>query len=533
MKIPGFPRRAIPALLLPLLLTGCTSGTASHPAAAGTSPAGTVSASPVDPALNTFYGQRIGWAPCPADTADQGAAPGTLQCGKLRVPLDYTHPAGDTLDLALIREPAADPANRISSLVVNPGGPGESGVSFVRDARKQFEGALHDRFDIVGFDPRGTGDSSPVHCLSDQQRDTLGQQDAPADPQARKAQRDQQGKQYAAACTANSGKELPFVGTRDSARDMDVLRQALGDARLNYLGISYGTYLGSLYAEQFPGRTGRLVLDGAVDPAADRLDSDVQQQIGFEKSLERFVADCVANHPGECPLGTDPAKAGQKAADFLDGLRDHPLPTTDGRKLGSDLGWTGTLFFLYGDETTSWKELRASLAQAIRSGRGDYLLAAADSYNGRDKSGHYNASDDAHTAIGCADGAAPAPSADRVQQLLGQLKSQAPLLNGDTTAEDLAEPGCANWPVQSPETPHTIRAEGSAPILVIGTTGDPATPYAAAQNLAKGFANATLLTREGEGHAAFGSGNTCIDQALDAYLTAGTMPAAGTTCAKS
>lgn len=457
MKTSRLPRRALPVLLVPLLLAGCTSAGTPR-AGSSTTPAPAVSSG--DP-LSAYYGQKVAWTPCPANPDDKTLDETTLQCGKLRVPLDYSHPAGDTLDLALIREPAADPARRTGSLVVNPGGPGESGVSFVKDAHQDFEGTLHARFDIVGFDPRGTGASSPVHCLSDQQRDALDQQDPPADPQARKAQRDQRDKDYAAACTAHSGKELAFVGTRDSARDMDVLRQALGEAKLDYLGISYGTYLGALYAEQFPGRTGRLVLDGAVDPAADKLDSNVQQQIGFEKSLERFVADCVTNHPGECPLGTDPATAGKKAADFLDGLRDHPLPTTDGRKLSSGLGWTGTLMFLYGDQKTSWQELRLALSQAMQEGNGDDLLNAADAYNGRDSHGHYNASDDAHTAIGCADGAVPAPSAARVQQVLGQLKSQAPLLNGDTTAEDIAGPGCPDWPFQSPEKPHTVRAEGA------------------------------------------------------------------------
>ena len=442
------------------------------------------------------------------------------------------HPAADALDLALVREPAAEPAHRVGSLVVNPGGPGESGIDMVKNARSDFDGPLHDSYDIVGFDPRGTGASSPIHCLSDQQRDALDQQDPPADPTARKAQSDQRAKDYAAACEAAAGKLLPFVGTRDTARDMDVLRQALGQDKLDYLGVSYGTYLGSLYAEQFPGRTGRLVLDGAIDPAADKLESNVQQQIGFEKSFERFAADCVTNHRGECPLGSDPTAAGKKAADFLDGLRDRPLNTGSPRKLTSTLGWTGALLFLYGDEGQSWQQLREALTAAMDQGDGNDLLAAADSYNGRDADGHYNASEDAQVAISCADGASPAPSPARVQQVLAELKQSAPLLNSDTTAEDISGAGCAHWPFQNPSAPHTIRAEGSAPILVIGTTDDPATPYAAAQNLAKGFANARLLTREGEGHAAFGSGNACVTTALDAYLVSGTLPAPQTRCAE-
>ncbi|MFI9269184.1 alpha/beta hydrolase [Kitasatospora sp. NPDC052896] len=531
MNIFRFARLAVPVSLGSLLLASCSGS--DHPADAGARPAAAsptaaspvpAVASPTDPALRSFYGQRIGWSKC-SDGSD-------LQCGKLRVPLDYGHPTGDSIELALIRAQAAQAAKREGSLVVNPGGPGASGVDMVKDGLSDFDGPLRDHFDVVGFDPRGTGASAPVHCLSDQQRDARSQQDSPTDPAARKAQLDQQARTFAAACQANSGKLLPHVGTRDSARDMDVLRQALGDAKLNYLGVSYGTYLGSLYAEQFPQRTGRLVLDGAIDPAADRLDSNVNQQIGFERSLEHFATDCATNHAADCPLGSDPDTAADEAADFLDDLRTKPLPTDDGRKLTSTLGWTGTLLFLYGDQTSAWPQLRQALGAAMKQGQGDDLLDAADLYSGRGADGRYDASSDAQTAISCADGQEPAPSRQRAQQVLAELKQEAPLLNRDTTADDVSTPACADWPVRSPEHPHTIRAEGSAPILVIGTTEDPATPYAAAQNLAKGFANATLLTREGEGHAAFGSGNACIDQALDAYLVNGTMPPPHTSCAR-
>ncbi|WP_245984470.1 alpha/beta hydrolase [Streptomyces tateyamensis] len=496
-----FRRLLVPALLAALLLSACSSTGRPAPAA---------------------Y-DRISWSSCGSG----------LQCGRLKVPLDYAAPDGPAIELAVVREPARDAGQRIGSLVVNPGGPGESGVAMVRDGTEQFAGPLHDRYDIVGFDPRGTGDSSPVRCLTDRQRDAADQQDDPADPQARLAFREQQAREYAQACEANAGKLLPFVGTRNTARDMDRLRQALGQEKLDYLGVSYGTYLGALYAEEFPQRTGRLVLDGAVDPAQDKLDAGVQQQIGFEKSLERFAADCATAHPQECPLGQDPARAGLRAAEFLDGLRAAPLPTQDrdGRKLTSALGWTGALMFLYGDQGTAWSELRAALSAGIDQHDGAPLLAAADAYNGRDAGGHYNSSDDAHTAIGCADAPSPVPSPQRVQQVLAQLKQQAPLLNRDTTAEDVQDPGCSDWPFRTTEQPHTVRADGSAPILVIGSTGDPATPYQAAVNLAHGLADATLLTRQGEGHAAFGSGNACVTAALDTYLVSGVRPAAGTTCA--
>ncbi|MFE6869091.1 alpha/beta hydrolase [Kitasatospora sp. NPDC057692] len=514
------------------------SAPASSAAAAATptaTPAPTPTVKPTgadDPALKPFYGQQITWAACPPDAkaAEQKIDLSLMKCGKLHVPLDYTSPAGEAIDLALIKNPAAKADQKLGSLIVNPGGPGASGVETVKFGDKQFEGTLHNRFDVVGFDPRGTGESSPVTCLDDKQRDALNAEDTPADQAEARAQSEKHAADFAAACQARSGKLLPFVGTRNTARDLDVLRAAVGDQKLNYLGVSYGTYLGALYAEEFPKNVGRLILDGAVDPAAQALDASLGQIIGFEKSFERFAADCVEKHADECPLGRSSDKAARKAADFLDGLRDKPLPTKDGRKVGSALGWTGVTALLYGDEKTMWPYLRLSLLQAMKGGQGDALLAFADSYNGRDEKGHYSPDSEALVAIHCADGASPAPTAEQAQQAVQKLQQEAPLLAKGIGVEDFSEGSCTNWPFKTPEKPHTVRAEGAAPILVVGTTGDPATPYAAAESLAKGFASATLLTLQGEGHGAFGSGNGCIDAAYAAYLTEGTLPAAGATC---
>ncbi|MFJ9697914.1 alpha/beta hydrolase [Kitasatospora sp. NPDC101183] len=522
-----------------LLATACDGKSApSQEKAAGTTAASTA-ATPTpkptgeaDPALKPFYGQQIAWTPCPADPKAEKAKADTtgMLCGKLHVPLDYANPATDALDLALIKHPSAKPDQRIGSLMVNPGGPGGSGVEMVEYGAKDFAGPLHDRFDVIGFDPRGTGASSPVVCYDDKQRDALAQQDAPLDPAARKAEGTKQSIDHAAVCQAKSGKLLPFVGTRDTARDLDVLRAVVGDKKLNYLGISYGTYLGSIYAEQFPLNTGRLILDGAVDPSQDRLDHGVDQQVGFEKSFERFAADCVENHADQCPLGKDKDKAAKKAADFLDGLHDSPLTLKDGRKLGRDEGWSGVVAALYGD-TKNWQYLRNALGWAMVRDKGDFLQAYADELSGRDENGHYSPMDEAETAIRCADAAQPAPTPEHAAAAVNRLLAEAPLLSKGVTVDDYSEAACSHWPFRTKEKPHAIRAEGAAPILVVGTTGDPATPYASAESLAKGFANATLLTRVGEGHGAFGQGNACIDKAMAAYLTEGTMPAAGTRCA--
>ncbi|MER7667772.1 alpha/beta hydrolase [Kitasatospora sp. NPDC096128] len=513
------------------------SGTTAPATTATTAPTATPTPTPkpkgeADPALKAFYGQQITWADCPADPkADQAKIDTSgMQCGKLHVPLDYADPGADAIDLALINYRASDRTKRIGSLMVNPGGPGASGVEMVKYGAKDFDGTLHSRFDVIGFDPRGTGDSAPVVCYDDKRLDALNQTDTPDDRAERKAAHVQQSTEHAAACQAKAGKLLPFVGTRNTARDLDVLRAVVGDKKLNYLGISYGTYLGALYAEEFPQNTGRLILDGAVDPAQDTLDHSVDQQVGFEKSFERFAVDCVENHADECPLGKDKDKAAKKAADFLDGLHDHPLTAKDGRKLGRDMAWTGVISLLYGDEKTSWQYLRASLGWAMVRDKGDYLMAFADDYNGRDKDGHYSPMDEANGAISCADAARPAPTPEHAQQAVDRLLAEAPLLSRGVTVDDYTEPGCAYWPFKTQEKPHTIRAEGAAPILVVGTTGDPATPYSSAEKLAQGFAEATLLTRVGEGHGAFGKGNTCIDEAMAAYLTDGTMPAEGTRC---
>ncbi|MGW4896296.1 alpha/beta hydrolase [Kitasatospora sp. NPDC004240] len=536
------PRVLLTALAAGTLLfaTSCENGdrpaaqdrAASTTGTTGTTATPTPTAKPTgadDPALKSFYGQQIAWAACPADPKAKNVDLSATQCGKLHVPLDYANPTADALDIALIKLPATKPDQRVGSLMINPGGPGGSGVEMLKNDIDGF-GALHDRFDIIGFDPRGTGASSPVVCYDDKQRDAHAQTDDPADPQVRKAQQEKNTAEYVAACQAKSGRLLPFVGTRNAARDLDVLRGAVGDKKLHYLGVSYGTYLGSVYAEEFPGNVGRLVLDAAVNPTDDGLAHSIDQQIGFEKSFGRFAVDCVRNHPTECPLGTDPDSAAKKAADYLDSLREKPLTTKDGRKLGRDLAWTGALSLLYGDEKTAWKYLRAALGWAMVRDKGDMLLAFADAYNGRDETGHYDPSQPAFTAIRCADGATPAPTPERAQAAVTRLKAEAPLFSRDVSADDFTRAQCADWPYKTPEKPRVIRAEGAAPILVVGTTGDPATPYASAEALAKGFASATLLTLVGEGHGAFGKDNTCIDRALEGYLIEGTMPAAGTRC---
>ncbi|MYV97236.1 alpha/beta fold hydrolase [Streptomyces sp. SID3343] len=513
----------------PVPASPTTAPTATVPAVVTPPPAPPKPKGAADPALRSFYEQKIAWKACEDDPATKKKDEGDFNCGTLKVPMDYTAPEGKSLDIAVMQYPAAKPDRKIGSLVLNPGGPGGSGQDFVKYGFSEFDGVLHDRYDVLGFDPRGVAASSPIRCIDDKTRDKRNAEDSPRDPAARKARGEESSKEFSAACKEQAGDLLNFVGTRNQARDMDVLRGAVGDTKLNYLGVSYGTYLGSLYAEEFPDRVGRLVLDAVVDPAADQLDASVDQVAGFERSFQAFSADCAARVG--CPLGNDPDKAWQVAADFLDGLQDHPLPTQDaGRKLTSSLGWTGAKSLLYGDKDQTWKLLREAFDYGIKSKNGGALLFYADNQMGRDKEGHYDNSQDSRTAIRCADGAAAASSPERIEQILAKLRANAPRMTKDTVASDLEGPGCEFWPYKTPEKPHVIRAEGAAPILVVGTTGDPATPYAASEKLSKDLANATLLTLKGEGHGAFGRGNTCIESAINAYIVDGTLPAAGTKC---
>jgi pimeloyl-ACP methyl ester carboxylesterase len=521
--------------------SGTSGGTSSTGGSGGSGGSGGATGSPTGGHLSSgkfssadqFAGQKINWGACTSAPADDPSADlSPFQCGTVAVPLDYTKPSGKYVTLALVKWPAADPANKAGSLLTNPGGPGASGVDFVEEAKAQFDGALHAHYDIIGFDPRGLGRSNGITCLDDKTQDKLSEVDPPKDAAARAKKADQDSKTLAAACEKNSGDLLPYMGSKYVAQDMDLMRKVLGDQKLNYLGISYGTYIGSVYAEEFPANVGRMVLDGAVDPNADQLQANVQQQVGFEKSLEKFASDCVTNYASSCPLSGDPASAAKQLGHFIDGLQDHPLATNDpNRKLDQTLGWTGVIIGLYGDVGSDWwKYLRQALTKAMKDGDGSVLLAGADQYDGRDSSGHYSTEQDGLIAVRCADFTTPAPSPQAVQAAYDQLKNGASILNSSLAPSDLSEAMCANWPYQTPEKPHQIKAQGSDTILVVGTTDDPATPYQNAVNLAAGFANARLLTRVGTGHAAFGSGNHCAQAAMEAYLVSGTLPPQGQRC---
>ncbi|MET9882487.1 alpha/beta hydrolase [Streptomyces sp. NPDC006430] len=467
------------------------------------------------------------WGACEAPTVAQGggqAPPKDWECATLYVPLDYAKPEGETIPLALIRARARDKDKRIGSLVFNFGGPGGSGISTLPGAAKEYE-ALRSRYDLVSFDPRGVGRSAPVRCEDDKQLDAYYAQDSSPDtPQEEKAFVDSI-KKYQQACTTNSGEVLPYVGTENAARDLDRIRQALGTDKLHYFGISYGTELGGVYAHLFPKNVGRAVFDAVVDPTKTSEEGALGQAKGFQLALGNFAQDCV-NRGDECRLQGSTAK--EVEANIIQLQKDlakKPIPGIGGRMLTDSAATNGIAQALYSKEL--WPLLEQGVDEA-QGGQGQLLMALSDSLNGRDQQGRYSNIGAANTAINCAD------SKDRFT--LAETKAKLPAFRsasavfGDFLGWALMS--CTDWPVPGAwETPD-VSAPGSAPILVIGNTGDPATPYEGARKMVErlGPGVGVELTYKGEGHGAYNSGDACVQQAVNAYLLDGKVPAADTVC---
>jgi len=437
------------------------------------------------------------------------------------VPLDYAHPAAGTIDIALNRKPATDQANRIGSLLINPGGPGASGVDWVRGSAAALS-ILNRRFDLVGFDPRGVGRSSPVRCLDGTAADAFNAVDSVADDPAEKQALIQADKDYAAACAQHSAQILPFLDTASAARDMDLIRVAVGDAKLTYLGFSYGTYLGQMYAHLYPTHVRALSLDAVVDPAISFNDLVLAQVVSFEKNLQAFLADCVARKTASPPC--EWAQSGDPYAKLLalmQRLDTNPMRVGN-RLLTRSLAMTGVLWRAYYLETLPL--LERELAQ-IDQGNGALLLASADDLNGRNADGTYTNETDANNAINCLDH--PVPTDISAYDALGPAFAKAsPFFGPWIQYSTLA---CAYWPAKPTQTAGPLRADGAPPILLVGGTNDPATPYAWAQEVHQQLAGSVLLTRVGNGHGSYGV-SVCATRAENEYLINLTLPADGTVC---
>ncbi len=515
----GLAALALAALTVAILLAACS------PATPTPSPSGQPDAT--DVAETPSAGPTDATTPPPPTPAPVIIAPAHWSdcgngflCAEVRVPKDYETPSKGYVNISMVDLPATDRKSRIGSLVVNPGGPGASGVEFVRENPGLFSAAMRKRFDIVGFDPRGVNSSTAVRCI-----DNLDEQariDPTPDTAAELTALVNSARAYAAACAARNPDLLPYLATDSVARDLDAIRQAVGDKQLTYLGFSYGTLIGSTYADLFPTHIRAMVLDGAIDPALDLEHFRSGQAKAFEHALDDFLKDCASR--ASCAFNEN-GRSVQAFDSLMASIDAKPLPAIrlgDSRRVGPGIAWSAVAAALY--SKASWPALATTLAVA-KSGDGSLMLLIADPYRGRNPNGSYSNVQDAYTANTCLDFQAPT-DVKVYTSWATRLEAAAPHFAQLLAYNDLA---CAFWPVPAERTPAAASAKGAPPIVVVGSTGDPATPYAWAVSLSKELASGMLITRTGEGHTGYDA-SACVKRAVDAYLLGLTVPKKNLTC---
>lgn len=450
------------------------------------------------------------WGSCAQWAQDPARIP-TAQCRTVSVPLDWSSadPQGAQAQLAVIRIPAT--GNRIGALFINPGGPGASAVDTVAGMGAALAGSpLTDHFDLVGFDPRGVGHSTPeLRCRTDAEIDAYRREPLTDYSPAGVAHIEDVYRQFAQQCLDRMGAPfLANVGTASAVRDMDAVRAALGEEQINYLGFSYGTELGGAYAEQFGDRVRTMVLDGAIDPSQDPITKNVRQLAGFQKAFDTYAADCATS--ADCPLGTDPAQFVSRFQQLVDPLVTTPHPTADPRGLGYADAITGTGNALY--SARYWPYLTSGLLGLTRGADAGDLLLLADDYWRRDEAGHYQNMQDAFTAIRCVD--TPFPTDPAVWADADQrTRAAAPFMSYGEFTGYAPRDICALWPVPATSAPHAITGPGPGKVVVVSTTGDPATPYQAGVDLARQM-GAALISFKGTQHTVVFNGDACVDTAV-------------------
>jgi pimeloyl-ACP methyl ester carboxylesterase len=506
----GRVTRPLVAALVALALTAAAcSGGGAPTAAAPASPAVTASASarPASPAAVA----PLSWSACE----------GEFQCAELRVPLDADRPSAGSVDLALTRLRTARAGERIGSLVVNPGGPGSSAVDYLQAAWTLIPEPVRARFDLVAFDPRGVGRTAPIRCATTQELDAYFAVDPSPDDQGELRALERSNERLAAGCQSRSGKVLPYVSTAEAAEDLERVRAAIGDPELTYLGYSYGTSLGAAYLDAYPTRVRAMVLDGGIDPQLTWDGLLAGQSTGFDRALEAFLADCQKRRcPYRAQVDGDLLSAYDRLAEQVDRA---PLPTGSARDLGPGEFALGVLGGLY-SKASGWPAIAAALVAAER-GDGGPMLALSDAYLDRTDAGYANVTE-ALSSVVCLDRQWPRdlqPYLDLSDRVRGDAPRFGPLIALSGTI-------CADWPVPPVGAPQRVTAPGSPPVVVIGTTGDPATPYAWSVSLADQLDRGVLVTYRGDGHTVYRAGSSaCVRDVVDHYLVTTVAPPA-TTC---
>ena len=489
-------------------LSGCVP-TLLEPEQSVSTPTGEKVAAELEP----FYSQVLEWSSCGEE----------MTCATAKAPLDWSDPGAGEIELALSRHAAT--GDKIGSLLINPGGPGGSGYDFVLDSVDFAVGEpLKERFDVVGFDPRGVNQSTAVTCYDAAAMDEFLYGVDPNDRGSDKwiENRGAANEAFGEACLEETGDLLAQVDTESAARDLDLLRAVLGDDELNYLGYSYGTFLGATYADLYPEKAGRLVLDGALDPTASSFEVNRAQAVGFEGALVAYLEDCLAGE--DCPFSGTVDESVDEVGRLLASVDASPLRGSDGRRVDADTLFTAIIYPLYSPD--SWQYL-SEMFSATMFGDGDAALVFADGYYGREPDGTYiDNSTEAFRSINCLD--YPAQSdVEVMREQAAEITDAAPTFGPYMSYDDLS---CNQWPYESTREQAEIHAEGAAPIVVVGTTGDPATPYEWSVALADQLESGVLVTYEGEGHTALNTSNACVIEAVESYLIDGTVPSADPKC---
>lgn len=466
--------------------------------------------------LAAFYEQQLDWVDC-----------GVGDCAELTVPLDYDEPDGETIEISVLKVPAESSRNRIGSLVVNPGGPGGSGVDYATAADFIVGPEVRERYDIVGFDPRGVARSAPADCVSDAELDDFLGMDPSPDDAAEREEFAEKAEGFAQACDAGVGALAANLSTVDAAKDMDILRAALGEERLTYLGKSYGTYLGTVYAEQFTDRVGRFVLDGAVAPDLTLQEVNRGQAEGFDRATAAWAQDCIDG--GDCPLGDTVDEVMQGMRDLMERFDREPVPISGDARLDTmSEGWAvlGIAQAMY--DQGMWAFLTDAVRDVVERDDATELMALANAYAFRTSSGAYTSNIlEVIYAVNCLD----RPESDDIadfESAEAQAEEVAPTWGRFLTWSTMT---CGFWPHEPVGGgPREITAAGSEPIVVIGTTRDPATPFEWSERLAGQLENGVLVSFDGDGHTAYTRSNSCVDDAVDAFFIDGAVPEDGLRC---